>query len=99
MGLTMHERKAVSAVMTKRYRKASKKQKGVLLDEFVALTGYNRWYAVAVLRGRQPAPARSARPATRQRMRVYDAAVLPALRQIWMILDCLCGKRLVAVLP
>jgi hypothetical protein len=44
MGLTMKERKAVTVVMAARYRRASKKQKGRLLDELVALTGYNRWY-------------------------------------------------------
>jgi len=41
-GATMKERKAVTAVMLARYRRASKKQKGRLLDELVALTGYNR---------------------------------------------------------
>jgi hypothetical protein len=46
MGLTMKERKAVTAVMVVRYRRASKKQKGRLLDELVGLTGYRRWYAV-----------------------------------------------------
>ena len=99
MGLTMHERKAVSAETVKRYRKATKKQKGRLLDEFVALTGYNRWYAVAVLRGQQQRATASRGASPRQRSRVYDASVVAALRQIWMILDCLCGKRLVAVLP
>ncbi len=28
-----------------------------------------------------------------------DAAVLAALRQVWVIMDCICGKRLAAVLP
>ncbi|MEW6676093.1 MAG: hypothetical protein AB1348_08885 [Nitrospirota bacterium] len=42
MGLTMNEKKAVVREVAKRYRKASKKQKGQILDEFVALTGYNR---------------------------------------------------------
>ena len=51
MGLTMKERQAVTAVRVARYRRASKKQKGRLLDELVALTGYNRWYAVGLLCG------------------------------------------------
>jgi hypothetical protein len=102
MGLTMRERKAVSAAMSVRYCRADKKQKGRLLDELVALTGYNRWYAVGLLRGKLPR-ARSATVAgvarPRRRPRVYDEAVLSALRRIWVILDCLCGKRLAAVLP
>lgn len=98
MGLMMKERKAVTAVMVARYRRASKKQKGQLLDELVALTGYNRWYAVGLLRTRSPKRAAvAARP--RSRRRVYDATVVAALKRIWVILDCICGKRLVAVLP
>ena len=102
MRLTMKERKAVTAVMVGRYRRMSKKQKGRLLDELVALTGYNRWYAVGLLRGdgrssRGRLVRAAARP--RQRRRLYDATVLTALRRIWVIMDCICGKRLAAVLP
>ena len=42
MRLTMKERKAVTAGMLARYRRASKKQKGRMLDELVTLTGYHR---------------------------------------------------------
>ena len=47
----MSERRSVAKVVAARYRKASKKQKGGILDELIALTGYNRWYAVGLLRG------------------------------------------------
>ena len=36
-----------------RYRKASKKERSVILDEFVMTTGYHRKYAIAVLNGRR----------------------------------------------
>jgi hypothetical protein len=97
MGLTMKERKAVTAVMRARYRRASKKQKGRLLDELLALTRYNRWYAVGLLRGHGPPPG--GQRGAQARPRRYDAAVLAALRQVWVIMDCICGKRLAAVLP
>ena len=102
MGLTMKERKAVTAVMVARYRRASKKQKGQLLDELVALTGYNRWYAVGLLRGdgtssQDRRASAAARP--RQRRRLYDATVLTTLRRVWVVMDCICGKRLAPVLP
>ncbi|MHB8624354.1 MAG: hypothetical protein ACYC9J_14835 [Sulfuricaulis sp.] len=42
----MSERRAVIRVEAKRYRQASKKGKGQILDEIVALTGYHRWYVV-----------------------------------------------------
>jgi hypothetical protein len=102
MGLTMKERKAVTGVMRARYRRASKKQKGQMLDEFVALTGYHRWYAVGLLRGHGARPEeRRERVARRprQRLRIYDAAVLAVLQRVWVIMDCICGKRLAAVMP
>src|SRR5437899_9951789 len=102
MGVMMNEGRAVTAVMVARYRRASKKQKGRLLDELIALTGYNRWYAVGLLRGHATTPEGrrgriNKRP--RQRPRVYDAAVLAALRRVWVTLDCLCAKHRAAVWP
>jgi hypothetical protein len=102
MRLTMRERMAVTGVLRTRYRRASKKQKGRLLDELVGLSGYNRRYAAALLGERGASGAglgeRVERRA-RRRPRVYDAAVLAALRWIWAIMDGICGKRLAAVLP
>jgi hypothetical protein len=46
----MKERQSVTAVVAGRYRKAGKKGKGRILDEFSELTGYNRSYASWVLR-------------------------------------------------
>lgn len=69
MGLTMKERKAVTAVLVQRYRRATEKQKGRLLDEFVALTGYHRWYAVGLLRGNGSGRRRGAGEAAKRRAR------------------------------
>ena len=100
MGLTMSERKAVVRQMAARYRRATKKDKGRLLDELVALTGYNRWYAVHLLgRAVRHTAVVTKRGARRIRARRYDVGVLEALRRIWAIMDCICGKRLAAVLP
>jgi hypothetical protein len=107
MGLTMSERRAVIRQAVARYRKADKKRKGLLLDELVALTGYNRWYLVGLLSGHGktiPGPGRVrlvgdlALKGKRGRRPIYDAVLRP-LRQIWAILDCICGKRLAAILP
>ena len=49
MGLTMRERKSVTRAIASRYQKASKKQKGVMLDEFTELTDYTRCYASYLL--------------------------------------------------
>ena len=50
MGLTMKEKQAVTREMAAEYRRATKKQKGKILDTLTALTGYNRSYAARVLR-------------------------------------------------
>lgn len=39
--------------LRKRYRKATKKQRGHILDEFVETTGYHRKHAIALLRGKR----------------------------------------------
>ena len=50
MSLSLKERRAVVREVSKRYKKAKKKEKGRILDEFVKLTGYNRCYAAYLLR-------------------------------------------------
>jgi hypothetical protein len=107
--LKMKEKQAVIRVQGQRYRRASKKEKGRILDEVVQLTGYHRWYAVSQLRlqgsrGRGAAHARVMaagviQKAPRVRARIYTELVKQKLRTIWAILDGICGKRLVAILP
>jgi hypothetical protein len=107
MRLTMQEWKKATAIMAPRYQKARKKGKGLILDEFVELTGYVRCYAAYVLRyhGRRVAVNRTrtlvgdvGKKVQRQRARIYDDAVKEALTRIWYIMDCICGKRLAPVL-
>jgi hypothetical protein len=107
MRLTMTERKKATAVVAIRYQKARKKEKGVILDEFTQLTGYGRRYASYVLRcnGRKVRINKSyviqgdiRRTAKRKKPKVYDSAVEEALKKIWYIMDCICGKRLAPVL-
>jgi hypothetical protein len=101
MGMDMRTRRTVVKEAAKRYRRARKKDKGRLLDEFVALTGYNRCYAARVLRGAgkrryQPTVRRCRRLGKRGRKKKYGPEVLGQLRKIWGILDFACGKRMVA---
>jgi hypothetical protein len=42
--LAMRYRKAITAEVQDRYRKATKKYKSKILDEFSAITDYNRVY-------------------------------------------------------
>ena len=108
MRLTMKERRVITKALGEQYRKASKKQKGAILDQVVESTGYTRCYARFMLRnhGRrvevQPGvilegDRRVAR--RRQYAPRYGPAVVKALTRVWEILECICGKRLVRALP
>jgi hypothetical protein len=103
----MTEKKKATAVVAARYQKARKKEKGVILDEFTKLTGYGRRYASYVLRchGRKVRINKNyviqgdiRRKARKKKAKVYDSAVEEALKKIWYIMDCICGKRLAPVL-
>jgi hypothetical protein len=100
------------ARMQVRYLKATKREKGALLDEVVAVTGYHRRHAVRVLRhGRFPdptlaavqgtaaAPARRGGGRARGRPRVYSSVVVGALRVAAEASNWLCGTRLAPFLP
>jgi len=91
VGLSMAERKAVTKEMLKRYAKGSKAEKGRVLDELCALTGWTRRHARRALAS--AAESRIDRP-RRPRERTYGPEVLPALRRIWAVLDGPAGKRL-----
>ena len=49
MGLSMETRKEIRREHYKRYQKASKKEKGQILDKLVGTTGQNRDYLAWVL--------------------------------------------------
>jgi len=104
----MSERRAVIRVAASRYRQATKKQKGHILDELVAVTGYHRFYAATLLKlqgrrlriGQRRYVVGDLRLRTpRARPRVYTDKVVKPLCRIWAILDGLCRKRLAAILP
>jgi hypothetical protein len=108
MRLTMKERKRIAEATAGRYRKAGKKEKGVILNEFVELTGFARSYAALVLRnqGRVVTVSRKLRVRgdvgqklpRRGRGPTYDEQTVKALVQVWRIMDYICGKRLAPVL-
>ena len=50
MRMTMKEKKILTKALCEQYRKASKKQKGILLTQFVKATKYTRSYASYLLR-------------------------------------------------
>jgi hypothetical protein len=107
MRLTMREKKSVTRVIASRYQNSNKKEKGKILDEFVELTGYTRSYASYLLgsHGKKLRITSSVvivgdvrKKTRRDRDKIYDSRVLDALKKIWFIMDCICGKRLAPML-
>ena len=78
-----------------RYRKASKKMKTKILDEFVAATGRHRKAAIRLL-NRTSIPASRTRPG---RPRLYSLETVVALKVSWEASDRLCSKRFHPFLP
>jgi len=89
------ERRVYLEAIRVRYRKANRAGKAKILDEFCAVCGYHRKYALRLL-GRKKAFA----PRRVGRKPKYDSpGLLKALRRIWLASDQLCSKRLKAALP
>ncbi len=88
-------RREVLKAVRPRYRKANRQEKKLILDEFVAVTGYHRKYAIQLLNHGAPATTRE----RRRRQRTYPVEVIAALIKIWDVLDRPCGTRLKPYLP
>jgi hypothetical protein len=93
----MQERRAVVRELAREYLRASKKERGILLDEVVRLTGFNRNYAARALR--ETAWGRRREPRPRHRKPTYGSDVLGPVKKIWLTLGGISGKRLAPFLP
>ena len=91
MGLSMAERRAVTRQMARRYQKASKADKGRILDELCALTGWTRRHARRALTA---AASPAVTPLRRRRAKTYGPDVVKALIFVWATLNGPSGKRL-----
>lgn len=77
------------------YARATRKRKGVILDEFVAASGVKRKTAITMLRKPPPViPRPRGRPTPR-----YGSDVAAALEMLWATSGYICSKRLVPGLP
>jgi hypothetical protein len=103
----MEERQKITAALSGRYQRVRKKDKVLLLNEFIALTGYTRSYATYVLRahGKKVRVTEGTivegdvrKRFKRRGKKTYEEDVKRALIKIWLIMDCICGKRLAPIL-
>ncbi|HZK12611.1 MAG TPA: transposase family protein [Atribacterota bacterium] len=105
--LTMRQKKAVTRELKDRYQRSSKKEKSIILNGFIQLTGYNRCYACQILNvkkekvlgymnidGKRLRLVRDKGKIKRKKKKIYDQDVLVTLKEIWKISDYICSKRL-----
>ncbi len=95
MGKT--ERQNYLLAFKKRYRKARKGGKNLILNEFCAVCWYNRKYAIRVLNQKKRAVRKRLKPGPKSTY--HSPELLKALKKIWFVSDQMCSKRLVALLP
>ncbi len=94
--MSMTSKRELLATVSPRYVTATGTDKARILAEFVAITGYHRKYALALL---NHPPRSRTRVVKRPRAKTYTLAVQRALVRLWEIADRICSKRLVPGLP
>ncbi len=84
------ERYKLAADLRDRYWAAARRERGQFLDAFCLATGYNRKYAIGMMRGRRRKP----RVLRRVRRKRYGKAFQSALAVLWEASGYICAERL-----
>src|SRR5690242_5480521 len=93
--ISMATRDELVGAIAGRYAQGDRAERGRIVDEFAAVTGFHRKHAMRLLRAGQVTWRCGLRPDRR----VYDEAVREALIVVWEASDRICGKRLRPLLP
>jgi integrase-like protein len=93
--LSFRSKRELLLQIAPRYREASPALKTVILDEFVAATGYARKYAIRLLSHPEAPKLAIERP----RPPHYGPEVQQALHLAWTAANHICAKRLIPFLP
>ena len=91
----MAARDELVAAIAGRYAQGDRGERGRILDEFTAVTGFHRKHAMRLLRAGQVTRRCGPRPGRRG----YHEAVREALIVVWEASDRICSKRLRPLLP
>jgi hypothetical protein len=93
--LSFRSKRELLLQIAPRYKEASSALKTVILDEFVAATGYARKYAIRLLSQPVAAKLKIERPRSPR----YGPEVQQALHLAWTAANHICAKRLIPFLP
>ncbi len=94
----MATRRELTKAYARGYQAASKKTKGVMLDELCAATGWSRVNARRAIRLALERKHRAGQRPRRVRARKYSYDSLKVLQEVWTLSGEPCGKYLVAVM-
>jgi hypothetical protein len=94
----MATRRDLTKAYAREYQRAGKKEKGVMLDELVASTGWSRVNARRAIRVAARRIGRVDQQARAPRARKYSYDALKVLQEVWTLAGEPCGKYLVAVM-
>ena len=99
--MSLNAREELRLSIAKRYRKATKKEKKKIVDEFTAATGYHRKHAISILTCKGADNVKKSKnECTRSRQpRIYTEDVREALLKVWEASNRICSKRLIPYLP
>lgn len=88
--MSLDEKKAYLKAIRGRYKQSNRKGKAQILNEFCAVCGYNRKYAIRILRRRSSKKHTKPGPPSHYK---YEGLMI-ALKAIWLATDQMCSKRL-----
>src|SRR5450756_3097755 len=96
--LSMATRLEITKKYAREYGRASKKDRGRMLDELVAVTGWSRANARRAITAaaKRKGPARSVQRKPRARTYGYDT--LKVLVEVWTLIGQPCGKYLAPIM-
>jgi hypothetical protein len=92
--MSIEARREYLKAIRERYAKAERGEKGKILDEYCAVCGYSRKYAIRALRGLPVGREKKPGPPSK-----FSEECIYHLVQMWEVSGRMCSKKLVAALP
>lgn len=94
--MPIEARRQYLMAVLERYKKAKRKEKNLILNEFCQVCQYNRKYAIYILNAKSEAKTVRLRPG---RPSKYDEAFALCLKEVWEATGRICSKKLKAAMP